>query len=121
MKAIVKSMWVDSAAINLKEYWPDDREYFGLWIEFRAGPENESSADDFRVFVCTPAWLRNECTRKKGVWGRDILIVGEYDLDTIKTELRLLVENCAGEEWTDVAQKIARFAAWEFENYQSEA
>jgi len=118
MKAIVKSIWVDSPTINLNEYWPDDPECFGLWIEFRAGPENETSADDFRLFVCTPTWLRNECFTKEAIWGRYMLIVSEFDLHTIGGRIGQLVEKCAGTEWLDVARNIARFAAWEFEDYQ---
>lgn len=118
MKAIVKSVWVDSPTINLNEYWPDNPECFGMWIEFRAGPENEVSADDFRLFVCTPPWLRNECSTNKATWGRSMLIVSEFDLQNIKNQLNQMIDKCTGDKWLDVARKIARFAAWEFEDYQ---
>ena len=48
-----------------------------------------------------------------------MLIVSEYDLDVIKAEIDLCVESCTGENWSAIAQKISRFAAWEFEDYQS--
>jgi hypothetical protein len=118
MKAIVKSMWVDSADINLDEFSPDDPECFGLWIEFRAGLEDDAGADDFRLFVCTPVWLGNECDRKTVAWGRHMLIVAKYDLGAIKREIDQLIENCRGDDWPDIAREIAKFAGWEFEDYQ---
>ncbi len=118
MKAIIKSMWVDSASINLDNYLPDDPEYFGLWIEFRVGIKDRDSADDFRLLVCTPEWLKNECDRKKVMWGRHMLIVFKYDLDTITAEINQCIENCVGKNWPTIAEKISRFAAWEFEDYQ---
>lgn len=119
MKAIVKSMWVDSATINLDSYAPDDAECFGCWIEFRAGIKDEDSADDFRLFVCTPEWLRNKCSGNRARWGRHMLIVSEYDLDAIADEIDRQIGLCVGEDWSTIACKIARFAAWEFEDYQS--
>jgi len=119
MKAIVKSMWIDSATVNFDSYFPDDPECFCLWIEFRVGIKNEDSADDFRLLVCTAKWLINELDRKSATWGRHMLIVSEYDLDVIKAEIDLCVESCTGENWSAIAQKISRFAAWEFEDYQS--
>jgi hypothetical protein len=118
MKAIVKSMWVDSATINLDSYLPDDTECFGLWIEFRVGIKDEDGADDFRLLVCTPEWLKNEYGWKKAVWGRHMLIVSGYDLNVIAAEINSCVENCAGEDWPTIAQKLARFAAWEYEDVQ---
>lgn len=118
MNATIKSMWVDSATINLDSYLPDNPECFGLWIEFKAGVKNESGADNFRLFVCTPEWLKNEHGWKSAKWGRHILIVSEYDLDMIRAEIGQCVESCTGEDWPTIAQKIARFAAWEFDDYQ---
>ena len=119
MKAIVKSLWLDSATISLEEYSPEDPRCFGLWIEFRAGPEGKAGADDFRLFVCTPIWLKNECNRKGETENRHVLVVEEYDPDVIKNKIDRRVENSKGENWPDIARKISRFAAWEFENYQS--
>jgi hypothetical protein len=82
------------------------------------GIRDENGADDFRLLVCTPEWLRNEYGWKKAISGRHMLIVFEYNLDVIKAELDRFIESCAGEDWPTIVQKIARFAAWEFEDYQ---
>jgi hypothetical protein len=117
MSAVVKAMWVDSATINLDSYFPENPECFGLWIEFSVGIKDESGADNFRLFICTPEWLRSECGRKRAKWGRHMLIVPEYDLEMIRIEIGLCIDSCTGEDWPTIAQKIARFAAWEFEDY----
>lgn len=118
MKAIVKSIWLDSATINLDTYLPDDPECFGFWIEFRVGITDREGADDFRLFVCTPEWLKNERSRKRIIWGRHMLFVFEYDLDEIKAEIDWRIESCKGDDWLTIARQIGRFAAWEFEDYQ---
>lgn len=118
MKAIVKSMWVNSATINLNSYLPDDPENFGLWIEFSAGPTDSDGADDYRILVCTPDWIKREYGTKKAIHGRHMLIVFKYDISEIKFAIHQCVEGCNGSDFGEIAPKIARFAAWEFEDYQ---
>ena len=117
MKAIVKAMWVDSATINLDNYFPEDSENFGLWIEFRVGPPELNSADDFRLLVCTPEWLKTNGVQEKSLWGRHMLIVLEYDISAIKAAIDQCVDSCTGKDFGEIAQKISRFAAWEFEDH----
>ncbi len=62
MKAILKSIWVDSATTNFDEYWLTDSEFFYLWIEFNGGLENVVGSDDFRIFVSAPARLGENCS-----------------------------------------------------------
>lgn len=118
MKAIVKVMWVNDADVDLDSYFPDDPECFGLWIEFKAGIEDESGADDFRLFVCTPRWIEEENSEKNVTWGRSLLIVSEYDFKSISAAIRQCVEGCTGANWPEIAMKISRFAAWEYEDYE---
>jgi len=118
MKAILKSMWVDSPTINLDNYFPGDPGNFGLWIEFRAGPDDSDGADDYRILVCTPDWIKQACRHEKVVFGRHMLIVLEYDIEEIKSAIGRCVEKCDGSDFAAIANKIARFAAWEFEDYK---
>jgi hypothetical protein len=116
MKAIVKSMWVNSPTVDLDSYFPDDPENFSLWIELRVGPDDSIGADDYRVLVCTPEWLRKNV--KEPRWGRHMLIVGEYDRSAIETSIHDYVAKCTGEGWRDIAERIARNLSWEFEDYR---
>ena len=116
MKAIVKSMWVDSPTIKLDSYVPDNPENFSLWIEFRVGPDDSAGADDYRVLVCTPEWLLQNVWEPQ--WGRHMLIVREYDRSVIERCVHDYIAKCSGDEWGVVAKKIARNLSWEFEDYQ---
>ncbi|WP_344761417.1 immunity 8 family protein [Actimicrobium antarcticum] len=116
--AIVKGIWIDSATISLETYSPNDRECFGLWINLRVGQNEEEGSHDYQLLVCTPDWLKKEYFFKKAVWGRHMLIVFEYDLDVIKNEIYRCIESCVGTDWPTITQKVAKFAAWEFEDYQ---
>jgi len=41
-----------------------------------------------------------------------------FDLATIRGTITKFVERCSGQSWNEVAAKINRIAAWEFEDYQ---
>lgn len=116
MKALIKSVWIDSDQISLEDYVPEDPDRFGLWIEFRVGPDTGVAADDFRVLVCTPDWVKQELVWKP-VWARHVLLVPRFDLPVILAELHSLVARCSGPDWPSVATKLSRYAAWEFEDY----
>lgn len=121
MKVIVKGMWIDSATINLENYFPDDPECFGLWINLRLGPSDEEGSHDYQLLVCTPEWIKKEFAFKKAVWGRHMLILFRYDLDIVKAEIDQCLQNCVGEDWLTIAKEVARFAVWEFEDYYQDS
>jgi hypothetical protein len=116
MKAIVKGMWVDNPTINLNSYFPDDPDNFSLWIEFKIGSDNEEGINYYRVLVCTPKWLCRNVWEPR--WGRHMLIVHEYDRSAIEKCVHDYVAKCTGDEWQEIAEKIARNLSWEFEDYQ---
>lgn len=118
MKAVIKAMWVDSPDIILDSYRPDDLGFFGLWINLRIGPDDSEGAHDYQLLVCSPNWLKSECISVGVLWGRHMLIVNEYDIYSIKDEISKCINSYSGEEWGEVAKKIARFAAWEYEDYK---
>jgi len=116
MKPTVKAMWVNSPTVDLDSYIPDDPKNFSLWIELRIGSDESAGADDYRVLVCTPDWLRENVCEPR--WGRHMLFVREYDRSTIEKCINDYVAQCAGDQWEVVAAKVARNLLWEFEDYQ---
>jgi hypothetical protein len=97
---------------------PRDKAHFLLAFQAMIGPVNGEGTESFQIEVCTPSWLMAECADEKAVWGHYKLIVKEYDLRLIQTQIEKYLENCVGETWEDVAEKIGRVAQWEFQDYQ---
>lgn len=119
MKACVKGIDLNSH-VGFEEYCPEDGEYFGLWVTITIGPDDEEGGHLYQMLVCTPKWLRNEFLPQHGgcAWGRHMLIISHYDRELIKSEIKHYVENCTGDNFWEMAQKVARVAFWEFEDYQ---
>jgi hypothetical protein len=117
MKVIVKNIDTGSN-IAFDSYYPEDEEYFGQWLTMLVGPDNEEGGHLYQVLVCTPEWIKREYLHTGAVWGRHMLIISRYDQSRIRYELNQYVEKCTGKDFWEIAQKIARIGAWEFEDYQ---
>lgn len=107
---------IASDDVDIDNFKPDDLSCFSLNLRIRIGSGEASGTDDFDLFICTPKWLfRNVCS---SLWGRHMLIVREYDRSTIETCIYDYVAKCVGDEWHDIAERIARNLFWEFEDYR---
>ncbi|AJC15124.1 immunity 8 family protein [Pandoraea sputorum] len=118
MKAEIKSLHSLLLEDRLIDYWPDDVSNFGTWIRAYIGPQGEASSESFDIHVCTPEWLKAQCATQSPLWGRHMLFVEVYDYDAIKTAIERYVAAVDGDDWADIAAKLSRVGAWEFEDYQ---
>lgn len=119
MKAEIKKLYSLEIEDEIGSYRPAERCNFGTWIRLSVGPTDELGADYFDLFVCTPQWISEELAKHPVVqWGRHFLIVKEYNLAVIADQLERMVQRCSGDDWQEISLKIARFAAWEFEDYK---
>lgn len=103
---------------TLAEYVPEQYDYFELTINAQIGPVGQPSSDSFEIRVCTPKWLQARCDAGEIISGRHTLIVGEFNFPQIRDYLSALCRRCSGKDWTETAQKLSRYALWEFEDYQ---
>lgn len=117
MKAVIKSIDLNDA-IGFDQYWPDDEQCFGIWLTVQVGPDDQEGGHLFQILVCTPDWIKCKYCPQRAVWGRHMLIVFEYEKDLIVREISNYVDGCSGKGFWDVAQKISRIGAWEFEDYE---
>ena len=118
MRAALKRMYSNELDVGLKEYRPANPENFGISIRLEAGLVGSDAADSFDLFVCTPNWIKEQCTEEGAVWGRHMLLMPEYDYDLMLRAVTREMDACQGKDWHEVANKLARFAAWEFEDYR---
>lgn len=118
MKAKVKELISLELEDNLEEYCPNDFNNFGTWVRMMIGPDNSTGAESFDILICTPTWLNKEYSERKIFWGKNMLIVFEYDLNDIKSYISKYIDSFQAEDWHSLALMLSRVGAWEFENYQ---
>lgn len=118
MRADLKRIYSIELPVSLKEYRPVNPENFGLSIRLEAGLVGSDMADLFDLFLCTPYWIQEQCAQNGAIWGRHMLLMPEYDYGLILQAVIRRMDACQGRDWHEVANKLARFAAWEFEDYR---
>lgn len=123
MRAVLKSFDSPDIKGDFYKFYPDDPEKFCFLLELEIGIENEKGADLFGIVVVTPKWLLETYTnplfpKDKILIGRHYLIVFEYNFEKIINFIKNYIENCAGDSWDEIAEKIGRIGHWEFEDYQ---
>jgi len=90
-----------------------------LLVRLVIGPEGAQGADNFDLMVSTPGGVAQSLAGDAYRWGRHMLIVDRIDLDLVSRAVETALRRCEGNTWEEVAVKIGRFAAWEFEDYQA--
>ncbi|MBW3086325.1 hypothetical protein KEM60_02538 [Austwickia sp. TVS 96-490-7B] len=83
-----------------------------------AGPEGGLGEESFDVIVCNLGWLAEKVSRDTVVDGRHRLVVERFDWPVLRSYIERHVRQCEGATWVEVAEKLARFGHWEFEDYQ---
>lgn len=116
MTPVLKNLDLGSH-IGFDEFVPDDAECFSVWITATVGPLGEEGGEQFQIRVCTPLYLKGEVMGGQAVWGRHALIVERYDPRLIRTKIETYLDRCRGDDWTAVAERVARIGLWEFEDY----
>jgi hypothetical protein len=114
VQAFISKISNDEVQIN--EYKPAEPFCFFLSLRIQIGSNEGSGADDFELGVCTADWLSQNLYEP--LWGRHLLIVREYDFASIEKSIRNYVEQCHGDNWNIIAEKLGRVFAWEFEDYR---
>jgi hypothetical protein len=100
---------------------PPDTENCSILIEVSVGPRDAIGEEHFGVVVTTPQWLADHVADGDYLFGRHYLIVKRYDFDVVKSALYKQFQGVKGANWPEVAERLARYGRWEFEDYQPSA
>ncbi|KKW52266.1 hypothetical protein XB02_01515 [Pantoea ananatis] len=114
VKAILKG--IDCMHKDPRTYAGEDDGTIAITLSLSIGSEQEKGSDYFDVFICTPEWLCKHHWLPELM--RHTLLVRKYDLDEIKKTITDYINQCEGKDWMEIAQKLSRVFAWEFEDYQ---
>jgi len=116
----IKSIEITEVAnLDPAAYQPGDPEDFSCTFGLTIGPADSDGGEQFYISVCSPKWLQRACADRGFIWGRNHLVVPSYDLAMIRNVIGKFVQNCSGASWNEVASKLSRIAAWEFDDYQA--
>jgi hypothetical protein len=98
--------------------WVPDEGPMAVLLQLMVGAADGSAGEDtFDLTLCNAEWLA-ERVRVDGILdGRHHLIVAEYDYELIERYLQRRVGACEGSTWQEVALRVSRLGAWEFEDY----
>ena len=115
MKAMLKGLACDE--VDVDNYKPADSDCFNIRLIARIGPSDHEGSDYFEFYVCTADWLRNNINYS--FWGRNHLVVKEFDIMEIRNAIEILIEANEAETWSGVAKKLSAYMSWEYEDYTS--
>ena len=83
------------------------------------GIEGREGDESFGFTLCSPAWLMTEVVAKSEgyEWSRALLVLPEYDYQKIESAVRDLCSRAERPQWDSIAEYLARYTLWEFEDY----
>ena len=101
----------------IEQYLPDGS--FGLLVTAFVGPEDGPGEESFDFMLCTPDWFERKMMTRPHVSGRHTVFVRRFDYVALEHYVRDYCSKCEGSSWREVAEKVARLGAWEFEDYDA--
>ncbi|WCM25134.1 immunity 8 family protein [Sphingomonas sp. QA11] len=114
MEAELRSLF-STDVDDLASYAPG--ETFCLSLRALIGPKGAPGEESFDFEVCSPAWLAAEVKRENLVSGRFCLFMVNFDYGAVERYVAKRIAQATGNDWTEVATKLARWSRWEFEDY----
>jgi Immunity protein 8 len=102
---------------DLPNYQPDKPDYFCLLIQAMIGTKDSLGEESFDFIVCTPQWLADQMSKTGYVFGKNYLLLLNYDYSLILQTIKQLCDESQGKDWETVANSLSRYGQWEFENY----
>ena len=105
-------------SVNL-EHWEPEAEEFGFKVVLFIGAEDDAKCDAFDAYVCTPGFFASHMADDQLVSGQYIFFVKNFDYMKFRTCIEEYLRRCEGESWREVAKKVSRIGAWEFDDFNT--
>jgi hypothetical protein len=101
---------------DLRNYAPGE-EAFRVMIRALIGPANGREDESFDFEVCSPEWLLQKLEHEQVISGRFRLFMTAFSYEVIEQFVLKQIAQATGANWSEVANKLARWSQWEFEDY----
>ncbi|NUW36954.1 hypothetical protein HTZ77_36950 [Nonomuraea sp. SMC257] len=88
-------------------------------LQIFVGPQGEPGSESFQLVVCTPSALAERLRSHPFLLGRHLLFVPELHPDKVTAWIADRVATLEAPTWRELAEKVGRIGAWEFEDHDS--
>jgi hypothetical protein len=119
MKQILKSSFLFQSANSFEEFMPEIPHNFYVLASLTIGGEYELGGSDYSLGICTPTWLDHQVQNSGPLSGRHLLVVNRFDAAEVRAAIQKIINQCERESPAETNTMLARFFAWEFEDYQT--
>jgi hypothetical protein len=117
--ADLRSVQTFDAGVDDHRTWQSPDGPWSIYLDLTLGPAEDLGEEIFGLTVCNGEWLASRAAQDGIVSGRHHVIMATYDWPTVERYLEEQVRAAEGDTWTEVAERLARLAAWEFEDYEA--
>lgn len=118
MKAQLKQILETQNFGDLKDYQPDNPNYFSVGISMLIGELGQDWAEIFYAQICSFDWFYDLKGQQKTFHTRDMIVVEHYDYQSIKNHLNRIISMYDEENWQSLANQLNKYFIWEFDDYQ---
>ena len=117
--AELRSLTSTDVPNDLSTFLPKNPAVFHLVVSAVVGASDDPRGGDlFSFHVCTGEWLVENPPPKGFEFMRHYLRLERWDYDVLVRAISDLCLRTEGEDWPEVATRLGRFGAWEFEDYR---
>lgn len=115
MKAKLKLIMEQVGEFDLETYKPES-DLFCINILLNIGIDDGTEAGNyFDLRVCSSDWLKYY--KKKPFILRHLMVIDSYDFREIKNYINQIINQCEGDSWQEITNKLSRYFFWEYEDY----
>ncbi|MEL0660025.1 Imm8 family immunity protein [Psychromonas arctica] len=82
-----------------------------FWVNFTIGPDHRGG-DNFQLRVLTTDMAQSVTSLANAI------ILERYSWDAVLLKVKEMLNQSKGESWDIMSDKLSKYMAWEFENYQ---
>ena len=102
---------------DLESYKPVDEGCFQFLLQVIVGIDGKPGEESFDVLVTTPRFLEGNYSESELLFGKDKLIIFQYDFEAIKNKISDYIYRIEEDNWHLIAEKLDRIGKWEFRDY----
>ncbi len=118
MKPILKYIMSPDVREDLEKFQPPEKDNFNIYVMMLVECDTIEGNEMFDFFWCTPKWLMNNIEESGLIWGRQYVIVANYNYDFLVKKIEAYFSTIEEDTWHAMTEKVSRIAHSEFEDYK---